>query len=739
MKPSPPDPAVPGADPFKAILDLTLGPASTRIWVGEAAMGERTWPDAIILEGPGDLNKVKFSESVRRVALAWFPAKTHARDLDQFLAGLLASLPEGADVAMLSGAPGLITRQVILAHGQPEWLLWLGPEDAWPLGVHPKFKPVLLVFRKVESHAEARNPLRLVDLEDLDEALAVERVAMVAARMGGEGPGFIISRTARLDQKPWNFHRFSQIHERAVKDLEELGSTSPLGTLADWIGQQIHRVRDGRLLKKVPDGRLLKDVPQDVSVLSEGELRCFDGRSIGDSGVLFGYSHTIPRGAVRETAWLRPGDILIRRIGRIGQPLRVALVRPEDLPGVALDSLIVVRPKSGEPVTPFLPGYLRSERVAKLLAAEVVPQDVLILSVQTISSLPVPLPKPEVLEALDRLEADRARHQAWADELEAKRSELFLSPSYREAVPDLLHAVNVSADRVRSAQDAGTLDFLVRERFPHPISLRREHILRTPHGEDRLKKIRECAEILISLLATLAMTDLSLQPRFAWSGFLRRDTNGTHTMDFGKAFNILDNHLAAYAKHPNPLVLDFPQFTRLEGLREGSVAPVRKALERIYYRRNKASHLIREAETRIPAVSEQHSSALDLLLECCSLLTELPLVRVEDYWYDPFENRREAEFEFLTGISTVFRRERREVSVEVPKGKLGFLAEGNRFHPVPPFISLRPCKECGRSEIFMFSRLTRTRLTMVSMEQGHEWETTDEEERARFARFLGIG
>ena len=503
-----------GRDLLAGVLDLTIGPPALKVWVGSSIQGIHYWPDAVMVTSDRGTQLSNFQDQPGTTVIGLFPEQ--GQRVGRVLDEILRALPNGTRIAVwgpvLAGPAHADIRKVLLSHGYPEWIIWLHSSNGL-------LKSNLVVFSNGIHRLPKNEPLRFVDLDSAEFGRELELVRKVAKRGGGEGPGFFLRREPNLDSVSWTFPRSRKDHDRALRDLEELGSITCLGEFFE-VHSGIKIIQSDPLK---PSPRLhsnlvitqTREMPENCDEIPNGYLGIYYGQSVMPNSGLAVPTRIAPVEAFNQKQILLENDLLVPQISRSGRPLKVAKLLSENLPGVAHHSLLVVRPKLGIPeslgLAKFLPFYLRSQRVAALLDANAsFLGDSRRVSASDLATLPLPLPKPEVFQALDRLEADEACHQRWAEELAATRMDLFMAPSYREAVPELLRTANLSADRIHAAQDAGTLDYMVRERFPHPIALRRQDILRTPHGEARLKKIRECAEFLVSLLAAVAMTDRSL-------------------------------------------------------------------------------------------------------------------------------------------------------------------------------------------------------------------------------------
>ena len=303
---------------------------------------------------------------------------------------------------------------------------------------------------------------------------------------------------------------------------------------------------------------------------------------------------------------------------------------------------------------------------------------------------------------------------------------MFEADSFRDALPQFLTAIQAERERLRAAEDSQTLEYQVRNYFPHPLALRRERTRALPHGEQRVVETLECGEHLVTLLALLSLVQLGERPQedTALPSKQLRDYCGVQSLalDWGKCIAVLLEATAFTASHPNPLVLPFPQLGSLNEALLDPRSSWSRADRLLRQQRNDRSHLHRLPPHEIDGISKECSRSLDSLIGASRFIAGAPLAVVADYSMEPVSGRRTAVFHLLQGSSPIFASEAKAVHEEVARGAVGIFGEDGEFRPLAPWMSWRECPRCKRRELFVFNRYTGASVTYIAMETGHPAE-----------------
>ena len=370
--------------------------------------------------------------------------------------------------------------------------------------------------------------------------------------------------------------------------------------------------------------------------------------------------------------------------------------------------------------------WLLSERASKSLAAGGVVG--VHLHASALLQLEVPAPTETVVVALEALAELETWYRTRAESVRDARSAIFSADRYSDAVPLLLHAQQSEGERVIAAEDSQKFEYRVRNYFPHPVALRRERLQVHEHGKERLEDTLECAEHLIHYVALCGLVQLqALRPGVALpSRHLQSMVNGKSLeFSWGSSWSLLKEAVDATRKLADPLAAPIPQLSLLADVfGKPEAGPARSEAE-LRLRRNNQGHLQRLPVPELVEISERLGEALDELLEALVFLADIPLVYVRDYSLDGFTGERRVVFDILRGASVVFDRTVRVIDRELPRGSLGLLGHGGKFHSMSPWLLLHTCQVCKRPEVFVFSRYRDRTATFVAMETGHSWDSQE--------------
>jgi len=581
-----------------------------------------------------------------------------------------------------------------------EWVLFLGAAAADALGVSGLEMAVLVIGPRQED--EEVRLTRLVDLREHDPSGWEEPLRRAGEREGGEVHYSIVLRDQALGGEPWTYRRYSKEYRETEADAAALGVSTPLAELA-----------------RVVEGLGPKDLTAFVRESRTGELELtvstFGRRSLTE-GELGRPTHMLAEPMPPSDSRLQTGDLLVG-VAPEAETLTVVRVPEEALPATFEADLLAVRFREEVPlqIRELVRGYLGSPHALEWLRAEgALPR----LRRGHLERLPVPRPKKELLEALEGLaEAERV-YRGWAEEAREARGELFARSSFTDTVPKLLERQRLERERVRAGRDSRSLDYLVRNHYPHPVAVRREALLQKPHGEARARESQECAEIAISIVSFLALVQwrfLEGEGAGAFPPHLAHYIQESKfNFDWGKHRSFLDAVISASRKEDNPLALPIPELATLD-----VEDPWSRAEFELRTERNKAAHLYRHSPSEIQALSEKMETELCALLEGLALVSSVRLVVVSDYSRDALSGERTAEVQVLRGASRAFPRETHEVREELARGSVGLFDGGGTFHGLTPWLIWEHCPRCEREELFAFARYEGQTAEYVALTTGH--------------------
>jgi hypothetical protein len=634
---------------------------------------------------------------------------TRLSDAAGFLHQTLTLLPAGREVAallpaaLLDGAAAGPLRAWLATRHQPTWIILPGPEASTLAGL-AGFRMTLLVVRTGPPEPGKLLLLRLANLASTprSEWRAVLRDA--ARRGGGEIGPTIVARGVALASEPWTMDRFSREAAALKRDLEAAGGLCALGDLCVLIQEGI--------AAKTLERRSWTD--------EAGWLPCYEaGHQAG--GRLGAPAFLVPAAEVPGEQRLREGDILVARA-----PGELCLFRvgAAEAGGTVGPDLIIVRWRPGLPQfrIDMLDAYLHSERASRWLTAhgwQTGP------GAAVLATLEVPAPAGDVLDALEQLRATQDQYQAWADDVQRQRNDLFAGSDLRETLGRLIERKELEAERMELARRAGSLEHAVRERFPHPIALRYARLLLLDDGPEKLQQIPETAEHLVGLLAWMGLVQQSTDPTLpAVSAGLRRfAAEGVLNLDWGKKVALFREAVDFTRLHKKPLSLPIPGLARLADAESWGRWETAERELRSY--RDRHSHLQRPPAHQLPALCRDLRGWLDAVFEGALFLVRSPLLWVEDYSRDAVSDQRRATFQRLQGASDAFGREPRSVQVELAREDVGICDAGGTFWSLQPWMRYLPCEQCRHRELFALSRYGDEVSTYVAVATGHSLDIPD--------------
>lgn len=569
-----------------------------------------------------------------------------------------------------------------------DWIVWCE---------HSRLSLAIIVARDV-SRVEA--VARLVDGRGLELGEVVSLIESCGRRSGGRDRREAVHRGSLPTDLAWTWWELSPEAAAEREDVRAFGDARPLDEIADIFVRPARRLT----LTAVEDGELALD---HVGLVS--------GSAIGLDGELRFPVQQVPRAEINDQELLREGDCLLPAISRF---LPIVVVPPDGPPLIAHPTILVVRfrPRINGTERSAVLAYLRSARFARgLKAVSSSLGEHLRITARTLREALVPRFSEAFLEAWQRAIDARTQLRAWADQIDEER--FFEASSMRAELPTFLERSRAIRDRVAAAAELDTIEGRVRQRYPHPLALRYENIGQMEHGVDRIRETLECAEHLMLFLAFLGVVNLrggrvgSLE---AWT-----DDRGLR-LDWGKADTLLREAVAKAAREHDRLTVPIPELAELhEPLNVEQRSSLNLACDELRRWRNDDSHLARGLASEVNERSKRFSEHLRVLFEAAALLTQTPLLAVEDYKRDPHTEEPLARFAYVVGVSAAFRRQWERVDTELTRDQLVVRDVHGKHHSLHPWLIRRTCSRCHHAETFVLSRFDQDEATYVAMESGH--------------------
>jgi hypothetical protein len=640
------------------------------------------------------------------------PRGTH-REGGAILHHVCEHIPPGTTIAFFASASILTVRhaEAIRANlDEFHSVNWIVLVDGQLLrGMHLSAQFVLIVCQVGAGPAQVT---RWVDLRRTDPLAWLGEIQAARERQAGEHGRSIVLRNTRLGNGAWTYERWSASFSAAIADATQVGPLRPLQELVEGVQRGLHPTRDARILRLVAEDQ---PVPR-------GLLPAIAGRDVRRQGIILPGRYWVHPDEVPLEQRLVGGDLLIQELvgpGPHGPRIGAAIV-PPGLDAVVGPYVLRLRWRESVPaqVRNLIASWLTNEQASRSLA--VAGHAGFHLSPATLLTLEVPYPNDTLLAALEDLGRAEDWYRERADAVETARRELFAARRFAESIPMLLRVRQTERERMTAAEDSQKFEYRVRNYFPHPIALRREHLETHDHGKARVEQVLECAEHLVHFLAICGLLQLrNLRPNGALpsqrlQNLFRRDS--VH-FSWGLSWAVVKEAMDASRNADDPLTTPIPQFSQFNSatILDAAEAELRRS-------RNENAHLRRTPDSEFVERSQHLSSLLDTMLEELRFLADIPLVHVRDYWLDEVTGERKVKLDLMRGASDAFDRDERSVEHEHSRGAIGLIGHSGQLHSLSPWLIRRDCNICRRPETFIFNRWQREVVTFVAMETGHPWE-----------------
>lgn len=591
---------------------------------------------------------------------------------------------------------------------EADLILLAEAEETWrrELGIDDLSRVALLCIERRAADAK-RQPSRFLRLPRRSDSMQIAEELRALFRLGGgqTDHGFV-QREAIETRRPLRVAAHDPARLERQRHLRSLGEVRMLGDLGRlFVGW--HRPSNSSGPEPV-DG---------VPVLT--------GRDIA-TGVALDYADV--RRVVRPArrAVLAAGDLCVPVEARRGEPLRVHVVEHDELPLVAANTVIAIRPRDelDTATIQFLVDYLRSPRAAALLAHETSGRPH--LDASQLAQLPVPMPDDTLLSALADLRATERQLDEWAAEVSNAIAGVLGEDAAEAGVIQLRSTGQLLRHRVTAARQLDDLGYRIRNLFPFPVALPWRRAQTANADLEGYQGILECAESLTGYLAVLSILlsrDLELE-----LGAVRGLRNGLATTDHGISMTewteivreVAGKRVARTASAATPFV----ELTEL--MLDGGDAY--EALRDLTQMRNDLSHNRGPKGGQVPGSFSEALERLVELYEACEWLIEYPVRLVEDTTWDSYGQSGRYRYRELTGDHYLIRpRTAATTDPTLNKGRLYVTDRTEKMHLVSPLILWHECDHCNLPSAFFldaFDRKARS-CRMRAMDHHHTIQRVD--------------
>ena len=573
----------------------------------------------------------------------------------------------------------------------------------WLAGVSSQFKIATLIL---ELGTTDRPLLRFFKVPDKFDAIEESRILSDFRRFMRQGGGkteygFIL-RDSLSAGTPLLYDMHSPAAQSRKADIANLGSTKFLGDVADvFIGANTLNIMHRLLLAEEGHG---------VPLIGGREIRR-DGSLDPETA-----KYRLPNPADGET--LRAGDICIRAIVGNDQQLVLTCIKPADLPLVASNTIIIVRPKptlNQEDIEVLL-AYLNSQISMQFLRSHGLG---ISIPISLITQLPIPFADESLRIAIRSLSDAIIQFDRWKADAIQMRGSLFGFSTMKEARMQLLASGRQARQRIEAGRLIADFDYRVRTQFPHPIAYRYRTVETEYRDKERYDQLLETAEVIVCYLASVAILlarYLSLD--IAYVGEMARQ------LASGKGGTSMGDWVAVIREiNESRKFRDLPDSTPFYEILHFLAQPdVDAAITRLKDKRDDQSHGRGPKDGEVPLAFTEARPHLTVLLQSIEFLAEYPLRYIEDTRRDSLRKITEYDYRDLMGDHPLAPINHSTAeSAEMEKGSLYLVDRSDGLHLVRPLLTRRRCGKCGSWATFYLDRYEpRTGIThLKSMEHGH--------------------
>jgi hypothetical protein len=446
-------------------------------------------------------------------------------------------------------------------------------------------------------------------------------------------------------------------------------------------------------------------------------------RDLQRDGVIAAPDEDVTRWAfVPEDRQLKAGDILLQRIfvpsDRHG--LRAVEVTEEDLPAVANDLVITLRPKrplsTAEHI--LILGFLRSPLARQFAVAA--GSELASLSRDVLREVHLPQPDEALSAALEDLARSATLFAGWQAEAQALLNSVFADDSAagtRARIVGTGRKIRMRSEAAALLDDAG---YTFRTTLPYPVAYRWREVEAAVSARSfraAYEAILAAAEVLLCFVANtgLAIAHESSIELGAMKTIRARLKPGAHGLGFGDWVTVIKeiegSKTAREAPESSPIA-DLRSF--LAGSDVGA------ALKRLSKRRNDESHLRRTELMDLPAAVDAALADLSTLYQAAGFLSDLPLIQITDFHWDSFRKCATMRFRELIGDHPVVPT--RTIIYDRPAVEVGstYILDGQRrLWLLRPFLAGRTCPDCRNWSTFHIDGMGDRRASYKSLEHGH--------------------
>ena len=554
-------------------------------------------------------------------------------------------------------------------------------DGAWAqgLGLHSAFRLSLFCFeRRAEGQQPA--PSRFLQLpRNVDNDALARELAMLLRQGGGRTDHGYVARRPLDAARPLQYAAFDPARADRQSALRSIGEVKPLADLVTIARGSVHRIAHKTELGDTG-----------VPVLGGRDLRA---PSLHDLELT-----RVKRSA--DDALLRAGDICVAALTRPGEQLHVRRVVDGDLPMVADQHLLVLRPADAlnQEQVDFLVEYLQSPRAAALLTHETTGG--VQIRIDQLRALLVPVPDDTLLSALGDLRDTRGQLIAWASEVDVAVAGVLADTTDDSGILQLRSEGHLLRQRVAAARQLDDLDYRVGSLFPFPVALPWRRAMTASRDLEGYQGILECAESLTGYLAVLSvLLAHQLDHELGSVRPLREKLVSTpHGVTMGDWTAIVreaaGRNLQRKASATTPLI----ELTEL--MADGAAAT--QALDDLTQLRNDFAHGRGPKGGQIPGAFDDAVAHLVQLYDACQWLCDYPVRLIKETTWDSYAEVGSYTYRELVGDHYLVPERISATSVPTLNADRLYLVDREgHLHLVSPLILWHECDACHQPSAFV--------------------------------------
>jgi hypothetical protein len=451
-----------------------------------------------------------------------------------------------------------------------------------------------------------------------------------------------------------------------------------------------------------------------------GAIRIVVARDIGYDGSISAPDPTSSWVTVPDSLpHLEAGDVVATGFLAGGNTIRVAVVAEADLPAVASNHMLVLRPRKS-----LDPGYVRWVlaflRSSDLRSTASGANGILHVMWSELAKLEVP-PLDEALAAtLDDLALARDRMSEWQHAATQLLQSAFRDRSVIQARERIIASGQTLRLRVEAAAQLDEFGYTVRTRFPYPIAARwREVEVRMSADEPKeaYEAVLATAEILLGYSALLVAA-LAREEGIELSSVraIREKLAGGRTgPGFGEWVNVLEEIVSGRKRKGLSAEHSLNEFGSL--LAGPETAAARK---RLSDRRNDQAHHRGPDHVELPAALSSAHADLSKLLGRARFLADLRLAHVTDVRWDQLQEAATVDYRSMMGDHPVVPIDTMPSGRnDLEKGSLYLIDREHGLHLLRPFLIGRVCPTCRTWSTFHVDQVPRGGAVLKSLDHSH--------------------